>query len=78
MGNDNENRPDKPTEREASNRVLGLGSYAVGLGILVFVGYSIFDSPAAAMKDWKSLGMGVLFALVCLAIGYTTEGKRLK
>ncbi len=78
MNTENANKPDKPAEREQFNRIMGLGSYAMGLCIFAFIGIGIYDNPRAAMKDWKTMGLFALGALVCFAIGYTTERKRLK
>jgi len=62
--------------RQTGNRVVGLGSYAMGVCILAFIGIGIYDNPRAAMKDWKTMAMFALGALVCFAIGYTPNAKK--
>ena len=82
MDNEKQKQADEEEERlaknvrQAGNRFVGLGSYAMGVCILAFIGIGIYDNPRAAMKDWKTLGMFALGALICFAIGYTTERKK--
>lgn len=65
---------DKPTSRESGNRLLGLSSYALGIVLIGVLGFGIYED---GFKDIGGLGLISAFALICLAIGYTTNRKRI-
>jgi hypothetical protein len=78
---DNE-EPKPPTAREKFNRSIGLYCYAVGVLVLAFVVWSVFDEAQRGgikrIKDGAVLfagGFGV--ALIFFAVGWTT-GRRSK
>jgi hypothetical protein len=69
-----EENQNAPSERERTNRLLGLSSYAAGVILLGLIAFGIYEE---GLTDLGSLGLFVAGAGICFAIGYTTSRKRL-
>lgn len=63
--------------RKSFNRIMGLGSYALGVIILGLMAFSIYDD-GGFRGDYQSFGIGLAAALICFAVGYTTGSRNKK
>jgi hypothetical protein len=65
-------KDDRPGTREGFNRLMRLGSYALGV---VLAGILLFNIYTDAFGDFYGMSIFAAAILICFAIGYTTNKK---
>ncbi|BBO30844.1 hypothetical protein [Lacipirellula parvula] len=69
-----ESEKNSPSSRDALNRYIGLSSYAGGILLLGLLAFGLYED---GLKDLQSTGIIAAAAIIFIAIGYTTTGKKI-